>query len=229
MNKRLVSSFIAVVASLTLLAPAAWSQDVSPEITSGSKAMLFTFSGLQNIGAGEYNGGIGGKFYLMDMLALRASLLLGIANSMTAANPGPGMTGTDGSATSWSFGFSAGAEYHFLKTRVSPYAGIQLGLTSTATESKSVEVGNPPAAQTITKNAGANAGMQFNVSALGGVEFFIIKELSLSAEYQLGYALLAHYDQEVVAGNVTTKTKVGPSSYFGIAASGVALTMAFYF
>lgn len=223
MKKRLVSSCIALVVSLTLLAPAAWSEDVTPEIASGSKALLFTFQGLQNIGALAYNGGIGGKYYLMDMLALRASLLMGISNTVILANPPAGSTGKDGSNTSWSFGFTAGGEYHFLKTRVSPYAGATIGLTSTATESKTAAIA--PAVQTTTKNS-PPAGLNFNVNALGGVEFFIIKELSLSAEYQLGYTLVAHYDQENPDG---TKVKTGPSSYFGFGASGINLTLAFYF
>ncbi|HUI93418.1 MAG TPA: outer membrane beta-barrel protein [Chitinivibrionales bacterium] len=218
MYKRLVSSCIAVAVSVMLLAPAAWSDDVTTPIASGAKAMLFTFEGLSTIGAGDFNGGVGGKYYLMDMLALRGSLEFGLTDKATPAPTG----GSEGDDNTWDIGLSVGGEYHLLKTRVSPYVGAEIGFLATQTSSKNTL--NP---QTTT----TGGDFAFNIAALGGVEFFIIKELSLSAEYRLGYTLDAPYDTKATtAGNpsVTVTTKNGATNSLGIVAAG-ALIMAFYF
>ena len=218
MNKRLVSSCIALVASLTILAPAAWSEDVTPEINGGSKAALFTFQGLATLGANAFNGGIGGKYYLIDMLALRGSLIFGLTDKVTPAPTG----GSQGDDNSWDIGLTVGGEYHLLKTRVSPYVGAEIGFVATQTSSKNLL--NPQT--TIT---GGN--FLFNIAALGGVEFFIIKELSLSAEYRLGYSLLSPYDTKATTASnpsVTVTTKNGATSSIGIYSIG-AFTLAFYF
>ena len=230
MNKRLVSSCIALIASLMLLAPSAWSEDVTPEAAAGSKAVLFTFQGLSVIEALAFNGGVGFKYYLLDPLALRASLQFGVANQ---AIPGP-TGGTAGNLNAWDIGLSAGAEYHLLKTRVSPYVGGSLGFVSTSTENKT-PVAAGVTATTIKNSVGGElingtrsfGGFNFNVCALGGVEFFIIKELSLSAEYQLGWSMITRYDEvSSVPGSVAIKS--GVINTFGIYALG-ALTLAFYF
>ena len=227
MYKRLVSSCVALVVSLTLLAPAAWSEDVTPEIAAGSKAALFSFSGLATLGANAYNGGIGMKYYLIDMLALRASLMFAFADQGT---PAPAAGGTAGDANAFSVGLNVGAEYHLLKTRVSPYVGATLGFTSTSTSQKTAVAAGVP--QYTVTNAlapvlGFAPGFNFNIAALAGVEFFIVKELSLAAEYRLGYSVTAPYDQKTTEPNVPA-VKSGASSFIGIYTGG-ALTLAFYF
>jgi hypothetical protein len=229
MNKRLVSSCIALIASLTLLAPAAWSEDVTPEAAAGSKAVLFTFQGLSVIEALAYNGGVGFKYYLFDPFALRASLQFGVANE---AIPGP-TGGTDGNKNAWDIGLSAGAEYHLLKTRVSPYVGGSLGFVSTSTENKTPVAAGVTATTIKNSVAGEDingvykGGFNFNISALAGVEFFLIKELSLSAEYRLGWSIITRYD-EVSSVPGTTAIKSGAVNSVGISSVG-ALTLAFYF
>jgi hypothetical protein len=227
MNKRLVSSCIALVASLTLLAPAAWSEDVTPEINGGSKAALFTFSGLATLGANAFNGGIGGKYYLMDMLALRGSLLFAFADQGILA---PAAGGTAGDMNAFTIGLSVGGEYHLLKTRVSPYVGATLGFTSTSTSQKDAVANGGPAATTYENTVilGVTPGFNFNIAALGGVEFFIIKELSLSAEYRLGYSVTAPYDAKTTTAGNTQTVKSPVTSAIGIYSVG-AFTLAFYF
>ena len=225
MNKRLVSSCIALVVSLTLLAPAAWSEDVTPEIAAGSKAVLFTFQGLSVIEALAYNGGVGFKYYLFDPFALRASLLFGLADQGTPAPAG----GTAGDANAWSVGLNVGAEYHLLKTRVSPYVGGTMGFLSTSTSKKDpVATGGTATKYENTVILGLTPGFNFNIAALAGVEFFIVKELSLSAEYRLGYSVTAPYDAKTTTAGTTVTVKSGALSTFGITSVG-ALTLAFYF
>jgi Outer membrane protein beta-barrel domain len=236
---RRVAVFCLLASFLIVPVSSSFGDDIVTSVGTGSKAFLFTFSGLSDLGAGAYNGGAGFKYFLMDMLALRGSLQAAVASQTLAANG----TGADGSISASQFGLSVGGEYHFLKTRVSPYAGAMLGFTTTSTTHKNITPAN--GIQTTIDDASAGeptlaggpfvAGLNFGVSGIGGVEFFIIKELSLSAEYRLGYALTSRYDQKTTSTTTvapitttTTTIKTGSYSMFGITAAG-ALSLAFYF
>jgi hypothetical protein len=220
---------IAVLSILTvfLIVPASTSfgQDVAG---AGSKALLFSMVILT---PSAYNGGLGAKYYLADPFALRGSLQFGFADHKI-----PGTGGApDEDVSATQFGVSVGGEYHFMKTRVSPYAGLDLGVTTTSTDSKNTippfaEVKNSANGVTIG-GAPYQGGLNFRVGLIGGVEFFIIKELSLGAEYNLGYSLTSLYDEQATTnGNPSTTrtTKEGNINAFGINGIG-AFTLAFYF
>jgi hypothetical protein len=215
-----LSSLMFLLAATVPVATRA-SDDVSPSLGIGSKAILFSFSGLSFLGAGAFNGGIGGKYFLWESMAIRGSLQF-----LTASKSTPGAT-TDGSTSATQFGLGGAVEYHFLKTRVSPYVGGGISFSTTATTDKSntspqVTVKNRTAGEIIGSTTYL-AGTGFGINGLGGIEFFITKELSLAAEYQLGYSLLSRADE---VG--TTTTKNGSLSTFGITATGL-LTLACYF
>jgi hypothetical protein len=203
-------------------------------LVSVSKALLFSFAGLANLGANTYNGGIGAKYFLSSALAIRGSLQFAMANQKILANPGVGQVGTDGSSSATRFGLSLGGEYHLVQARVSPYVGAALNFSSTSTESKTAGAVTPPAVftQTTTKNAlageqGYIAGTNIGVAGLVGAEFFVTKEVSLAGEYQLGFNMTSRPDQEVIAGSITTKTKTG--SFTGLGFGTTALTLSVYF
>jgi hypothetical protein len=186
--------------------------------------MLFSFSGLSVLGAGMFNGGFGGKYFIANSLALRGSLQFLTASQSTPANP----SGTDGSSSVTQFGLSAMVEYHLLKTRVSPYVGGGFSFSSTSTSDKAVV--NGPGAQTTIKNGPVTfggvsylGGLNFGINGLAGIEFFITKDISLAAEYLLGYSLFSQYDRVAA-----TTTKEGSTNSFGISSTGL-LTLAFYF
>ena len=42
--------------------------DVTPSIELNSKAMRFSFSGLSVLGAGAFNGGFGGKYFIIELI-----------------------------------------------------------------------------------------------------------------------------------------------------------------
>lgn len=211
--------------------------DVGSSVGLNSKAVLFDFSGLSFLEAGAFNGGFGAKYFLTDVLALRGSLQFLTASQSLAANPPAGTTGTDGSTSVTQFGLSAAAEYHLLKTRVSPYVGGGLLFSTTSTQSKAAVTGTTP--QTTVKNRYSavtgvsetiggtdySAGLKFGINGLAGIEFFITKEVSLAAEYQLGYSVLSRYDQETTG---LPAIKEGSLNSFGISSTGL-LTLAFYF
>jgi len=229
MNKALL------ILSLCLIGGAAIAQ-VAPEFESGSIGLLFSFAGLDNLSANSFNGGIGGKYYLSSTTAFRAGLQFMTAKREIPANPPAGFAGQDGEISGSTFGLNGALEFHRGSERVSPYLGFGLGLSTTSTENKERNIG-PPSGQRVTKNdpQGENingiqflAGTQLDVFGMLGAEFFIAKELSLAAEYRLGFSKLSGKDAESTEGTTATKLKTGSTSGFGIATAGV-LTLAVYF
>ena len=225
----------AVVIGLT----PAWAlgQGVSPNLAKGSEAMLFTFDGFSTLRAGDFEGGIGGKYFIGSKTALRLGLEFARASEDVPANPPAGVSGTDGEQSATRFGVSAALEYHFRMRRVTPYFGGGIGFANTSTKRTTAEVGSPPPAQDKTENEqnGENingvtflGGNQFDIFGLAGVEFFLFNEVSLGAEYRLGFFSSSRADEKVSSGNLTTTTKVGGSTGFGISNSGL-LTLAVYF
>jgi len=129
--------------------------------SNGSKALLFDFAGLSDLGANAYNGGIGGKYFLSDQMALRAMLLFGLDNRTFAGAKNDDIQ----------FGLSAGLECHLpISAHVSPYLG---GMLIAKTED--------------TKMTGATStSTSVEVGGIAGVEYFFSKNISLAAEYQFG-------------------------------------------
>ncbi|MDR3609377.1 MAG: outer membrane beta-barrel protein [Ignavibacteriaceae bacterium] len=217
---------------LALFVCTSFAQEVHSFVGYGSKAVLFEFSGLSNLGANNFDGGAGMKYFLTSQMALRGGLQVNVAGSTTPANPGTGDVGIDGSATSTTLGIEAALEYHLTTTRVTPYLGGGIGFSSTSTDYKPAVFGTAPLYQSETKNAtGSGAGTTLNFFVLMGVEYFIVNEVSLGAEYRLGYDLLSPSDQEYSSnrpGSVTVTTK-GTSSHSLYLSSAGFLTLAVYF
>jgi opacity protein-like surface antigen len=233
------------IVALFLFVPASktFGQDDASSVGAGSKAMLFTFSGLSVLGANAFDGGFGGKYFLTDAWALRAALRFATAfQSVNYPLTVPvGLSVKAGSQSGTRLGLTGDLEYHFLKSRVSPYAGGGLGITYTFTKSRTPEVGSPPPDPTITDNLRTGetingntfiGGTAFNIGLIGGVEFFITKEVSLGAEYQFGYTLNARNKEKITSttGSTTnTQTTSFPSAHFiGISSVG-SLALAIYF
>jgi opacity protein-like surface antigen len=208
---------------------------------SGAKALLFAWSGLADINATEYNGGIGFKLYFSDYMALRAMLQLGLAS---ATYPYAGPVGKDGEKSASALGIGAAIEYHLSKGRVSPYVGAGVSFSTVSTEQKdAVAAGDQ---NTIKNNMGAlyysfdgididndgymdyAAGTTISIFILIGGEYYITNGLSLSAEYQIGFNSIARKDEDLTMGNAAPVTAKGPSgSIIGITTAGF-LTLAVY-
>jgi hypothetical protein len=229
-----------VVAIVTSLAASAlFGQDVVPNIQAGSKALLFSFGGLGFLSAGTFDGGIGARYFLNESMSVRGGLQFTSASQTNPANPAAGQAGADGTASATVIGIEGAAEWHMGKGRVVPYAGVGLAFATTSTDSKPAVTGVAPLVQSETKNSGGgltvngtsySGGTTIQVFGLAGVEFFLYKELSLSAEYQLGYMSISRKDQVFSpgGGGASTTTKGGSGSNIGITNSGV-LTLAVYF
>jgi hypothetical protein len=229
---------LVIAATLIIFgASCSWGQDVVPSVKPGSKAVLFSFGGLSFLSAGTFDGGVGARYYLNGSMSVRGGIQFTSASQSTPANPAAGQSGADGSASALVMGLEGAAEWHMGKGRVLPYVGLGAAFSTTSTDSKPVRVGVAPLVQPETKNASGGetvngttyfGGTSFQVFALAGVEFFLYKELSLAAEYRLGYMTTSRKDEEITAATVTTTTKVGSASNLGITNSG-ALTLSVYF
>lgn len=230
--------FVAAIVT-SLVSSMSFGQDVVPSINAGSKALLFSFGGLSFLSAGTFDGGVGARYYLNESMSVRAGLQFTSASQTNPANPAVGQSGTDGTASATVLGVEGAAEWHMGKGRVIPYMGAGLAFATTSTDSKPAVTGAPPLVQSETKNSGGGltvngtnyaGGTTLQVFALAGVEFFLYKELSLAAEYQLGYMSISRKDQVFSpgGGGASTTTKIGSGSNIGITNSGV-LTLAVYF
>jgi len=212
----------------SLLASPLFAQQNKPFFEKGSKAVLFEFQGFDNLGANSFNGGIGGKYFIQPKLAIRGGVQFA---SISEDIPFQGTNGIDGEASATQFGIFGAVEYHLDTARVSPYLGGGLGVSFTSTESKSAEA-DPVDQVTIKNNRngqfGYFGGTEFTLFGIAGVEIFIIKNLSLAAEYRLGLQQLSRKDEERTQGNTTVTTKQGSRMIWGLASAGV-LTLAIYF
>jgi opacity protein-like surface antigen len=243
MKARMMAGVVAVMMAVSFAA----AQDFMTSVAPGSKAMLFELNGLDNLGAGDFEGGIGGKYYLSNAMAIRASLQFGMFSqdepSNADASAVPPETGIDGEYSATQLGIAAAVEYHLLTGRVSPYVGGGVGFSMTSTDDKYADVGtaaNPPVSVEVKNDEdgymgqgvfnGIYAGTDIIFGGLAGVEFFITKEISLSAEYQLAYTIHSSPDMEVIIGQNTQKTEVGGFSVFGVGSANTGnLTLSVYF
>jgi hypothetical protein len=232
-----VRRVLGLASALVLTSSICYGQEVTPDMTAGSKALLFTFNGLSVLSAGNFDGGGGFKYFIQDGLAVRGALIVANGHSTLAANPVAPATGTDGSVSGTTGGFSAALERHLSKNRASPYIGAGGSFTVSSTDAKNVVVGNPPPPQTTIKNAVGGetingqffqAGKTGSFFGLIGFEFFFKKEISFAGEYRLGYSTTSRKNQDVILNGVTTTTKVGDSHQFNLASQGL-FTLAVYF
>lgn len=229
MKKPVLSLALCLMQSLALA-------QVTPALQSGSKALLFNFSGLDNLNANSFNGGIGVKYYLSPSTAFRGGLQFASASEDNPANPPSGVQAQDGEISGTRVGIAGALEFHSGTGRVTPMWGLGAAISITSTERKNPNFG-PASDQIIVKNSangeninGLNfeGGSQLDLFALFGAEFFIVKEASLAAEYRFGFSKISRKDQETTQGPNTSTTKLGGGSGFGIATAGV-LTLAIYF
>jgi opacity protein-like surface antigen len=219
--KTMFSIFVVLIFSFSLLL----AQETQSYYEAGAKGLTFSFNGFS---PGSFNGGIGGKYFLNTDLALKGGVLFSSARQTV---PFQGTSGVDGERKGSEFGVFVGIEKHLNTRRVSPYLGAGFEYASSSTERKTAEA-DPADQETIKNRAGGELGYQGGTTlafaALFGCEFFVIKNLSLGAEYQLGYMKMSLKDEEDTVGNVTVTYKQGSYREYGVNSSGM-LALTFYF
>jgi opacity protein-like surface antigen len=219
--KSMISVFMVIIFSFSLL----MAQENEGYYEAGAKGLTLQFNGFSPT---SFNGGIGGKYFLSADLALRGGLLFSNARQTL---PFQGTDGVDGEQKANEFGIFVAFEKHLNTRRVSPYVGAGLEYINTSTESKTA-VQNADNQQTVKNSLigelGYQGGSTFAFAILFGFEFFVVNDLSLGAEYQLGYMKTSRKDQETTVGNVTVTQKQGSYRAFGVTSSGM-LALTFYF
>lgn len=206
---------------------------------ASNKALLFSFSGLSNLNANTFNQGVGAKIYLNENSAFYAGLQLNYQKTTTPANPDTNENAYDGQNTSFNLGINAGFEWHTLTAkRVSPYIGggvmFSFGSSKQFDPNKWNKTNTGPIYRQIYETTGI---FTFEIFGTGGVEFFITKEISLAAEYHLGYSYLSNGEDKVSYELVQGEDIYHPKGHsykkssvskFGFSTNG-SLTLAIYF
>ncbi len=176
----------------------AFAQDKVTSVDEGSKAILFSFSGLDNLNANAFNGGIGGKYFLTKDLAIRLGIELESNTETIPHNADSLNTGKDGEDSDFTFGIGAAVEWHLTDNRVSPYLG---GGVSYSTFSSEYFPGTiwpqsytGPVLRRTTEVSGTGI---FAIFGIAGVEVFLTKEISLAAEYLFAYVSSSAGDVKV--------------------------------
>jgi opacity protein-like surface antigen len=216
--------FLLLCLTLITALNVAWSADkIQPQISQGDKALLFTVNGLGDFGVqgapagmlvyateggvefSNYNG-IGFKTFISDKMALRIGL--GYAGSTITRETDDG----DIESSLSLLCLQPAIEYHmFQADAVSIYTGAGVFYAKSGATEKAPDVDD------VTYSMSS-----FGVAGLVGAEFYPWKNLSLAAEYQIGFVNgSSSYDDG-------TDEVDGPKAkLLGISAVGV--TLAFHF
>ena len=201
-----------LVVILIFMCTFTFAQDESKtSIAGGAKALVFEFDGLDNLSADSYQGGIGAKLFLNNSMALRMMFNFDRLSEEDPANPATGLEGTNGEYINTNFGLGAGLEIHLgNKSRVSPYFGGGLGFTYGSAVYKPPIVYDQGAS--VTRVEQETTGIyQFNLVGIIGAELFILKEVSLSAEYMLSIGFYGNGDTKYTPVAVSGTPPVGDS------------------
>src|ERR1035437_7417101 len=128
--------FKKVALMLALFVCTSFAQKEGPFVGAGSKAILFSFGGLSNMAANNFDGGAGIKFFLASPMAIRVGVQANLSATTTPANPVAPQVGMDGSTSSTTIGVEGALEVHLTTTRLTPYLGGGVGFSLTSNESK---------------------------------------------------------------------------------------------
>lgn len=158
-------------------------QETSAKGHKGDKGISFSVSGLSYVGLGQFEGGIGGKYWISNKLALVSSA--GV-KAFKITSTSPHLNYSDSKSTYSRFSLFAGVEDHFLvNKRLSPYfgGGIDFSFSSRA-DYAGLPRDNPPPGRTKKDKTTTNT---FGIRGLCGIEYFFADWVSLAGQYRISY------------------------------------------
>ncbi len=193
-------------------------QDASSKRSAGDKALLFSLNGLGNLGAGNYMGGVGFKYYFSNTMALRASLGFGSSSETKKA---PSSSQADEKTTDMAFSIAPGIVVDLVhNSAVVGYVGGQIMYTMS---SNTVE--NPNYVKDTKTEVTGNT---FGAGVFLGAEWYPWNNVSLSAEYLLGFSTTSGKNK-VTIGSTTTETDAPSSTDIALgSANSASFTVSFY-
>lgn len=192
----------------------------------GKWGVSLSVSGLDDLGIGLYQGGIGVKHWFSNSFVLKS--ILGFSGRRsTRQSPNPDYT--DQKTNQGSIRLYLGTEFHFTPdSRFSPYfyTGLKFS-TSATTHYYSIPKLNPPPGSTEKRRISSNS---FGLDGAIGLEYFFSRRLSLAAEYQS--SLIFQTDKEkrtLVPGPGITQPRELKSTSTTIGTSTSSLILTLYF
>ena len=226
-----MKQLIAVVLVLTLAVGTALAADNSKPIQkAGSTALMFDLGGLANLSAGNYQGGVGFKYYISNGFAVRAAVGFGMTSTTTKnpADPIPTTQESESKYSAMNFTIAPGIQYNVATSAaVVAYVGAQISYTM--------------GSQTREGNANNfNVGFSkdheykeststFGGAAFVGVEWFAWDNISFAGEYRFNFSTTSG---KAESKNATTSesTDAPSSTAFGLSSGNAAnLTLCVYF
>ncbi len=175
--------FIFVVLAVMLVATTALAAEVPT--SRGDKAMIFMFSGLDDLGLdGVGQVGFGGRYYIADGTAIRGVVEFGKGKL--------DWTGDDLEGNVISYGLTAVYEKHMPGpcSSISPYWGLGAGFTASSAKLEDTDTND-----WIEERENA-----FRLFGALGFEWGFASCMTLGGEYQLGYESLSGETEEEFGG-----------------------------
>lgn len=153
----------------------------STMVRNGKWGVSLSVSGLNNLGIGLYQGGIGIKHWFSEGFALKT--ILGLSAKSKTYHSIDTLY-SDSKTNQATFAANLGGEFHFSKgSRFSPYFYTGLNYTTmTTTEYYATPITRPPGWTTKRHTSTSSFGLDGAI----GVEYLFLEHLSLAAEYQVG-------------------------------------------
>lgn len=223
---------------IILLVASVSAQEKKSENRAGSTAVLFAFRGIDNLGLNNYDGGIGAKYFVDKNLVVRGGLQMAGTFETDPVDLDDDEKGLDGEKSDHVYGLSMAVEWHMTNTRIVPIIGGGMNILYRFGSAKEQVKWDKDYTGLVLRNVmDYSGGLTYGVFGLAGVEIFITKFMSISAEYRLFY-------NQVPGGEIkyTTKAVQGSSDdyprkttvkgtdliQYGVGTSGF-LTFAIYF
>ena len=179
-----------------------------------NKAIMFQVS---NLGPDNFKGGVGFQYSVNPDFSLRIPMGFKYFNEFTQK---PGNTEVDKNTDEFSISFSPGIKYNLIKqTNLNIYTGfeilIQIDNTYTTGDNfKDNEVNK------YSRTIGAAWFL--------GVELFVYKNVSISAEYSLKLSTISG-ENEYIVGSISQKDKLPTQTSFTAGINNTNFILSFYF
>ncbi len=213
---------IVIICFLSLLLTVSIStakDDTGYRAKEGDQALLFSLQGLDNLSAGDFNGGLGYQYYFMNHTAFRFSL--GLNYNQENKDKPDETYAKDYSKKDLTFIMMPGIRYNFgTSSNVLGYMGTEaiFQLSSQTVESNSISF-----LDQSSETKSTNFGLGFFL----GAEWFAFKNVSLSAEYN--FRFLFGSSETTQTTLTTTTTTEAPSTFQTGINSSAYFTISFYF
>jgi len=200
---------------------------VVPKTKAGDKALLFTLNGLGNLGAAQFGGGIGAKYYFANKWAGRLGIGFNTSTATTdnPQDPAPAGESGDRDETSTSFTITPGVLYTIaVSGPVNAYVGAQILFVSSTTSRDGIG-GNGFDSDSKLETSSTS----FGAGLILGAEWFPWENISFGAEYTLGFLSGSGETESTVNGTGTTSDSPSTTSIGTSAVNGANLTLSVFF